>query len=67
VSKNIAKALGGDITMSSVKGKGSTFTLAIKDLGKKNGSLPSSKSLLSCNDIEKTSNNNEIESPLNIY
>lgn len=30
LSKNIAKALGGDILVSSEKGKGSTFSLILK-------------------------------------
>jgi hypothetical protein len=31
ISKNLSKALGGDITVQSTKGEGSTFTLTIQN------------------------------------
>lgn len=52
VSKNIARALGGDITVSSVKGKGSTFVLSIKEMEKDSINISLASTLRSINDIK---------------
>lgn len=49
ISKNLANALGGDITVKSIKGIGSEFSLTIKNMAADN--------LSSVNGIVVTSNN----------
>lgn len=44
LSKNMAKALGGDIIVESVVGEGSTFTLLIKEMQKRPSEISSLRS-----------------------